>query len=71
MFRKYYLVLEAHKGYRPQISFRRAPRVGDRTNTRGTLITCPTCSGYGFLSLEGKTMIVQTPMEDPNGPQLP
>ena len=52
MIKRYILHLEFHWGYRPRISFRRAPRHGDRVmdgGEMGTLIACQACSGVGLL----------------------
>lgn len=54
MIKRYILHLEAHRNifrYRPRISFKRAPRAGDRVKdggVMGTLRLCPTCQ-EGFL----------------------
>lgn len=51
----YILHIEFHWGYRPRISIRRKPRVGDRMingGVPGTLVGCPTCSTDGFLHQE-------------------
>jgi hypothetical protein len=48
---RYILHIEAHWGYRPRISLRRAPRSGDRVTdggVPGTLRRCALC-GEGFL----------------------
>jgi hypothetical protein len=48
---RFVLHVEAHRGYRPRVSFRRAPRPGDRVvdgGVPGTLVRCREC-GEGFL----------------------
>lgn len=53
MIRRYILHLEFHKGYKPTISFKRAPYHGQRCVDGGELVIlkrCPTCSGVGLLS---------------------
>jgi hypothetical protein len=49
---RYVLHVELHRGYRPRISFRRAPRPGDRVidgGVPGTLEGCSACSCTGLL----------------------
>lgn len=51
MIKNYILHIEAHKRRLPRISFKRAPRPGDRVvsdGVPGTLKSCPTCKD-GFL----------------------
>lgn len=51
MIRRWILHVEAHRGYRPRISLRRAPRAGDRVvdgGEPGILVRCQEC-GEGFL----------------------
>ena len=45
------LQIEAHWGYRPRISLRMAPRVGQITS-EGLLVRCRECSGDGLLVSE-------------------
>lgn len=52
MIRRYLLHLEAHRGYRPRVSLRRAPRSGDRVvdgGLPGRLTGCDGCSSVGLL----------------------
>jgi hypothetical protein len=49
---RFVLHLEAHRGYWPRVSFRRAPRPGDRVvdgGEPGILVACRECSGQGLL----------------------
>jgi hypothetical protein len=51
MIKRYILHIETHWRYRPRISFKKAPKAGDRVvdgGIPGTLKLCPTCQ-EGFL----------------------
>src|SRR3954467_14874548 len=51
MIKRYILHIEAHKWHLPRISFKRAPKHGDRVmdgGVMGTLKLCPECQ-EGFL----------------------
>lgn len=61
MIARYLLHLEAHRGHRPRLSLRRAPRPGDRVvdgGIPGTLAACEPCSGEGFLVEPGRPLTV-------------
>jgi hypothetical protein len=52
MIARFIVHIEVHRGYRPRLSIRRAPRPGDRTvdgGMPGVLIACRECDGEGLL----------------------
>lgn len=67
MIARFVLHLEWHRGYRPRISLRRAPRVGDvvwEGMQPSVLEPCRECSTVGFLARE---LTLSPPSEVPRG----
>jgi len=59
---RYVLHIEAHRGYRPRVSFRRAPRPGDITPW-GVLELCPQCQDGHLARDTGPQPVAPTPTE--------
>jgi hypothetical protein len=71
MIARYVLHIEAHRGYRPRLSLRRAPQPGDRVTDGGipgTLVRCPQC-GEGMLHAPDSGWL--SPLRPPAEPAPP